>query len=273
MSTSRITAWLVLPRDPLIFRDGRPFDATPGARARSLPFPFPTTLAGALRTQEGLQKYGGNFSDETVQLLLQRRIWGPYLAEVNPRGRFRWYVPAPQDALWVKDEEEGTICRYWLRPVQAPGITEMPDGLMPIGAGKHIKAKPYSHAPSFWSWQALQQWLVDPQDGPAVPEEIGLPALLQESRMHVHIDPGTQTAKEGFLFQTTGLRFMFAPEGKRWLEVRYLALLIRTDAEIDEGIGYLGGENGGPYIGNRLIGARHHHRKKCCARPNAARCA
>ena len=246
MSTSHITAWLVIPRDPLIFRDGRPFDATPGARARSLPFPYPTTLAGALRTREGLQKYGGNFSDEIVQVLLQRRIWGPYLAEIDQQGQLRaWYVAAPQDALWVK--EGGAITRHWLRPMHAPGITKMPEGLMLVGPKKHIKAKPYRQAPAFWSWEALKEWLVNPQDGPAVPEEIGLPALLQESRMHVHIDPRMQTAREGFLFQTTGLRFVFAPEGKGWTEARHLGLLVRTDAEIDDGIGYLGGERRAVY--------------------------
>ena len=235
------TAWLVIPRDPLIFRDGRPFDATPSARARSLPFPYPTTLAGALRTREGLQKCGGNFSDEIVQVLLQRRIWGPYLAEIDQQGQLRaWYVPAPQDALWVK--EGGAITRHWLRPVQVPGITEMPESLMPVGPKKHIKAKPYRRAPVFWSWEALKEWLVNPQDGPAVPEDVGLPALLQEPRMHVYIDPRTQTAREGFLFQTIGLRFVFVPDGKGWPEARHLALLVRTDAEIEEGIGYLGGE-------------------------------
>ncbi len=246
MSTSRITAWLVLPRDPLIFRDGRPFEAVPGARARSLPFPYPTTLAGALRTREGVQKHGGNFDNGTVQALLQRCIWGPHLAEIDPQGQLRaWYVPAPQDALWVKEED--AITRHWLRPMHAPGITEMPEGLMPVGPKKRIKAKPYRQAPAFWSWEALEAWLVNPQDGPVVPEEIGLSALLQESRMHVHIDPEKHTAREGFLFQTTGLRFVLAPDGKGWSEARHLVLLVRTDAEVDEGIGYLGGERRAVY--------------------------
>jgi len=38
---------LIEPRDPLIVRDGRPFTNSPGARAKSLPFPLPQTLAGA----------------------------------------------------------------------------------------------------------------------------------------------------------------------------------------------------------------------------------
>lgn len=250
MSVSPVTSWLVIARDPLIFRDGRPFEAAPGARARSLPFPYPTTVIGALRTREGFQNYGGNFDDKTVNALLQRRVWGPYLAEIQPQSPLlvrAWYVPAPQDALWVKARDKGSVYRYWLRPMQMPGITEMPDHLLPVGAGVHLKEKPYRQAPSFWSWKALQQWLVDPQDGPVSPESVGLPALGQEARIHVHIQPDTKTAREGFLFQTTGLRFVFIPEGRNWSGARHLALLVRTDAKINQGVDYLGGERRAVY--------------------------
>ena len=50
--------WLIEPIDPLIVRDGRPFGPTPGARARTLPFPFPQTIAGAVRTRDGLDANG-----------------------------------------------------------------------------------------------------------------------------------------------------------------------------------------------------------------------
>jgi CRISPR-associated protein Cmr3 len=45
--------WLIDPHDPLIFREGKPFGPTPGAQARSLPFPFPSTTTGGVRTQVG----------------------------------------------------------------------------------------------------------------------------------------------------------------------------------------------------------------------------
>ena len=48
-----MSLWLIVPRDPLIFRDGKPFTATPGERSNSLGFPFPSTLAGAVRTLVG----------------------------------------------------------------------------------------------------------------------------------------------------------------------------------------------------------------------------
>ncbi|HZQ09120.1 MAG TPA: type III-B CRISPR module-associated Cmr3 family protein, partial [Anaerolineae bacterium] len=53
-----MSVWLIEPRDPLIFRDGRPFNPTPGARAISLPFPYPSTLAGAVRTRVGQNENG-----------------------------------------------------------------------------------------------------------------------------------------------------------------------------------------------------------------------
>ena len=44
-----MTLWIIEPRDPLIFGDGKPFSAIPGARAKSLLFPHPPTLAGSMR--------------------------------------------------------------------------------------------------------------------------------------------------------------------------------------------------------------------------------
>ena len=57
-----MSIWIIEPHDPLIFRDGRPFGPTPGARAFSLPFPFPSTLAGVVRHQANLDGQG-NFRD------------------------------------------------------------------------------------------------------------------------------------------------------------------------------------------------------------------
>ena len=53
-----MTVWLIEPRDPVIFRDGKPFNASPGAHAKTLSFPFPATAAGATRTRAGLDTSG-----------------------------------------------------------------------------------------------------------------------------------------------------------------------------------------------------------------------
>ena len=50
MTTKLVT---VRGLDTLLFRDGSPFDTTPGGTARGLSIPFPSTLAGFLRTQAG----------------------------------------------------------------------------------------------------------------------------------------------------------------------------------------------------------------------------
>ena len=48
-----MTLWRIEPRGPLIVRDGRPFGLNPGARAESLDFPFPATIAGARHHRAG----------------------------------------------------------------------------------------------------------------------------------------------------------------------------------------------------------------------------
>ena len=45
---------LIEPRDPVIFRDGKPFAL--GLSARSIGFPMPSTVIGAIRTRCGAGK-------------------------------------------------------------------------------------------------------------------------------------------------------------------------------------------------------------------------
>jgi CRISPR-associated protein Cmr3 len=237
-------SWLVCPRDPLIFRDGRPFDAIPGARARSLPFPYPSTLIGAVRTRAGMGP-NGQFDKARIPKLLQHCLRGPFLAQVDASGQVQdWCLPPPQDALWVAREEK--VERYWLRPVSLKEAqTAMPEGLQPVGPSQIIKEKPYRHAPVFWSWEAVRDWLMAPVDGPTDPICVGLGDLPQETHMHVSIDPHTYTAREGFLFQTTGLRFLYMSEGNEGGslgQLQALGLLVQTDAPFTGGLGYLGGE-------------------------------
>lgn len=75
---------LIEPRDSLIVRDGRPFTNSPGARARSLPFPLPQTLAGAYRSRRGLQE-GLRFPEE-AERVLSWGVKGPLLAEEGEGG-------------------------------------------------------------------------------------------------------------------------------------------------------------------------------------------
>ncbi|MEZ5591832.1 MAG: type III-B CRISPR module-associated Cmr3 family protein [Gammaproteobacteria bacterium] len=62
------TTYLKLtPRDPIVARDGRPFGAGQGARMRLLDWPYPSVLAGSLRSLVGKQS-GHNFKNIITQL-------------------------------------------------------------------------------------------------------------------------------------------------------------------------------------------------------------
>src|SRR5450432_1404442 len=103
-----MTIWLVEPRDPLIAREGRPFGPDAGAAATSLPFPFPSTLAGGVRSRSAIDENGAfqYERDDTDHLnqLKKIRIRGPLLVQlVNDTndlapGEDAWLVPMPNDA-------------------------------------------------------------------------------------------------------------------------------------------------------------------------------
>ena len=106
---------MVIPRDALIVRDGKPFTAVPGERSKSLPFPYPSTLAGAIRTRQGT-KPDGEFDKNQIADLLKISVRGPILVVLDEDNRIsNWYFPAPADALIVLEEDIPT--RYALAPL------------------------------------------------------------------------------------------------------------------------------------------------------------
>ena len=81
-----MSVWILEPRDPLLVRDGRPFSAEPGARARSLPLPYPSVTAGCWRTLKGKNNPEGFFDVSLVEPLLKESITGPLLVELSSDG-------------------------------------------------------------------------------------------------------------------------------------------------------------------------------------------
>lgn len=241
-----MAVWLIEPRDPLIFRDGRPFNPTPGARAESLPFPYPSTLAGAVRTRAG-QDEKGVFDKRRVDELMQACIRGPVLAGADPHES--WYFPAPADCLVIRPEgeQDRTIGqRLWARPVDAAAgeSTNLPDDLQPVSICPVRKDKGHAGAPRFWKWTALEKWLIAPADDstPMNLEHLGIPGLTTESRVHVKFDPDDQTAEEGMLFETSGLEFARVEDKRKLSNARQYALAVETEAGLREGVDFLGGE-------------------------------
>ncbi len=115
-----MTSWIIEPRDPLIVRDGRPFGPNPGARATTLPFPFPSTIVGALRTKAGLSAKDGIFDPQQIDTILTYGLCGPLLVELSEDDSIvDWLLPAPTDALILADKDQEKLGhRFWLAPPQ-----------------------------------------------------------------------------------------------------------------------------------------------------------
>ncbi|KHG65652.1 MULTISPECIES: type III-B CRISPR module-associated protein Cmr3 [Thermus] len=238
---------LIEPRDSLIVRDGRPFTNSPGARARSLPFPLPQTLAGAYRSRRGLQE-GLRFPEE-AERVLSWGVKGPLLAEEG-EGGWRLLAPRPLDAVRLGE----TV--YPLAPLEPPegAGTNLPQDLLPVALeDPSLKEKP-GRLPSWWYWENFQNWLLNPHTGFRVEGQDG---PVPEVRTHVSLDPSTGTGLEGALFQTQGLEFRV--KRKRDKESGFggrLALVLWPEDGVSvEGIHPLGGErrlaywhSGGPQI-------------------------
>lgn len=250
-----MSVWMIIPRDALIFRDGRPFGPTPGVRALSLLFPYPSTIAGAVRTRAGWDPQTG-FDKERIPELLTKQVRGPFLVEMEAATDQikTWYFPAPGDCQLRKGQDnQKTIPTAWIRPVKTPPGVEvgLPDGLTLVSAQPAVNEKGYPHAPRFWRWEDLRTWLVDPAAMQQIaPTSLGMPALPMDDRMHVSIDAQTGTAAEKRLFQTRALSFVRVlgkENGQRGdnhdrRTTHFYALVVETDATLTPGPDFLGGE-------------------------------
>jgi CRISPR-associated protein Cmr3 len=239
--------WIIEPRDPLIARDGRPFTADPGARAKSLPFPFPSTTAGTVRTRHGYGKpdFTG-FDEKLIEEVRKIQAQGPLLVELDDKGEIEdWLLPAPADAVLFEDEasaKQAHVKQLVACELSEGMYTDLPGGLHPVGFALYdeiSKKKPHKDAPRFWKKSEFFEWLRNPRDPQSVQlDNLGHGGPVAESRVHVKIDPKSQAAEEGFLYQTSGYEFTRRLNGK---PLR-LALAVRTTAALSEGMAPLGGE-------------------------------
>lgn len=241
--------WLIEPHDPLIARDGRPFNNTPGARATSLPFPTPSMLAGAARTLAGSDPASGRFT-AAIDDVLAWEMRGPLLVELRgARHDITWLVPAPADALLLRDDDAKKARRKQLTPLALPpdALTDLKGidkELHLVGPRDFDPAKPLGAPPTFWYWKEALAWLTTPThlDRVVTLSELGHRGPVLEGRIHVGIDPATQRASEGMLFQTRGLEFAHRPHDASALQAVRLALALASDAPLRETVAPIGGE-------------------------------
>jgi CRISPR-associated protein Cmr3 len=249
-----MSVWLVEPLDPLIARDGRP--SSVGGHFFTVSFPYPSMLAGAVRTRMGCEN--GAFTIPKTSLNeLKEKVWvqGPLLAELQQDGEevLQWFAPAPRDLTILQDDEKATTIQRLLPRPLAPGeaMDSLPEqGLLPVGdAGGETYGKPPKDLPAFWNWSDFEAWLTHPADRSDVDlRTLGVEALPIETRAHLAIQPGERVGIDGMFFQTSGLRFL--QKGDSLLEPRRFALSLACqganiagrDLKMERQIAPLGGE-------------------------------
>lgn len=237
---------LLRPRDPMLFRDGRPFDA--GLGARTIGWPMPSTIAGSIRTRLWGQR---RFDSTAVKRLREVRQAGPFLAALGESGKWEMAFPAPADAAVYG---KGALEAIPLRPLAGTeDVCDLPDGLRPLAGARREKAA--EDAPAFWTASNTLQWLGkrDFQSWLRTSEELGHERLPGQSRLHVSMEPGRRNAADGMLYRTSSLEFDFDSEFRRRERrgtkrpVKALAIFSQVEAEEDDwaetgGAGPLGGE-------------------------------
>lgn len=208
--------WIIEPRDPLIFRDGRPIGGN--APIETMNFPYPSTVAGAVRGRMASDASGFTLRDRPEQLEVLRSIpvRGPMLAQVDPAEKvLDWLFPAPRDAL-VRGAEPLDIIP--LRPHPLPrghrigGLA----ALLPVGSETPLPRVKSSHAPAlFWRSEHYIAWLSGQVPAARCRRELGVGAFVRDRRMHVVMRKGQRVGEDGGLFETVGLRLIDDHAGTR----------------------------------------------------------
>jgi CRISPR-associated protein Cmr3 len=229
-----MSSYLIEPKAPLLFRDGRPFGAS--ELAETLPFPLPSTVAGALRAAYG-ERQRFDFANDKAKLLKLESL-GPLLAGFELDGAVATlYFPKPADAVYY--QEEGGLVAAHLIPGEivddAQEGTDLPVSLHPLLLN-HVKDEKPAKGAAFWTLDNTVSWLANASDAPIPADAIGVGALPKEIRTHVGIDGNRLTNHDGALFQTAGLDFgprRKSDETRGW-ECQSYGLLARFSQPVSE---------------------------------------
>ncbi len=180
--------------DTLLFRDGRPFDVAAGGRAETLQMPFPSTVAGFIRTQCGPSEAGDwrGISQAVV-------IRGPLLL-LNGQPVYH----APADAVVLRSSAGHDLMALGPQAVPASAGCDVPGGMMPAMPLNKLSDGKADSDYKFWAACDMYRWLLDePVQGSEL-KKISGPAV--DTRTHVAVTP-EGVAEKSKLFTTTMTTF------------------------------------------------------------------
>lgn len=201
--------YLITPKAPLVFRDAKPFGASEEmAIAETIPFPLPSTIAGAIRTAWA-ETQGSQYDyPNNAEKLVKKRVLGPLLTRTNTEtSESEVLYPVPADSLCLNDDNEGKkIFRMYPESIDNEDAgTDLPNNLLPVFLDTESKAKPAKDAPKYWTQEAMTSWLKDSTQ--AIDANSQVVSLPIETRTHVGIDYKTKSNLKSHLFHTSGLDF------------------------------------------------------------------
>ncbi|MFC5986536.1 type III-B CRISPR module-associated protein Cmr3 [Marinicrinis lubricantis] len=230
----------IRPLEPVMLRDGRPFDASPGAKAHSMNEVPPSVVAGTIRTLLGkrLTKENGDttgFGEKVKLEVAKLVVRGPLL---HYKGQP--YFTVPRD-LHFRRAENGLEADKIV-----PRKPEEGEGFLGTGrSGWHgdrlwpaagARGKAAAQAPQYLSAECMVDWLqthkltenwLQPLNNwytgnatcPSKNDHYGsicseeavaepfLHSFPRDVRTHVSIDTASRTSMEGILFDTEALVF------------------------------------------------------------------
>ena len=227
--------FVITPRDPILFRDGRPFGQAGVAQAGGLSWPRPGTIAGMVRTFVGFSRdrdYFANGPQKEGHINKIKQVGlGLFLpALLDIHREMEICLPAPVDAVAFlpgdKEYEEDAE----KKPLAIKALT--PKNLDP-GEGTDISWSNWLYAwmdeqekpqqmPSFWRWTHYKKWLVSnkldlPETG-IFSDDLGPGEPETDERTHVCIDEKSGTAVDSMIFNTRGCSF--SPETQIVVQVK-----------------------------------------------------
>ncbi|WP_127803973.1 type III-B CRISPR module-associated Cmr3 family protein [Hydrogenophaga sp. NH-16] len=217
------TKYLLHPRSPLVFGTGKPLDF--GLGGDSLAFPFPATVAGALRA--ALSAMRGQAPDPYSRLDASNSLAQLSLA------CFDWLEPDAAPALLLPRPADAAYLGGYIMPLVPQADpegcwTDLEPGLKLLGLqgpddAREGKPDP---APAWWSSRQFSQWL---QRAEPVPQGVDAEFLdtLEDTRVHVVIDQHGKGSVTGGLFRSTGRDF--GPQIRQANLGQGLALAISVD--------------------------------------------